>query len=608
MSEQNILILDFGGQYTQLIAKAVRELGVFSEIYPHNTPIDIITNKKPHGIILSGGPESVYLPDSPKVSEEIFNLKIPILGICYGMQLIHYTFGGKMLTGDDVKEYGETVISIDNNNKLFSSLPEKIDVWMSHGDSVDKTSIQPDWQVIAHSQNHVAAIYNEEKQTYAIQFHPEVSHTPQGSDIIANFVYNICHCSSSWTMTNYIEESKKYIRDTAGTSPILAFVSGGVDSTFVAALLSETEGLGPVYVVYIEALMRKGETEEVAKIFERLNITNPIIYHAENEFINALKNVSSPEEKRKIVGNLFGDIQQKICFQLGLDETTTFLAQGTLYTDLIESGYGVGNSAHTIKSHHNVACQFIEKIKKHGNIVEPNRLIFKDEVRKAAKELNLPESIWGRQPFPGPGLAIRIVDGNTSWVDDNFLTTNEIVATIAQNHGFEGTILPIKTVGVQGDQRTYSFLTLLRGPRQWHKIREVTNKITAEVHNVNRVVFDITNTQAKINNTNIIPTTISEETVHLLQNVDDTGRYILSKGDYDISQTIFVLFASDIYNTGKRSVALRAVQSKDFMTVSPTEISWEHLDEISNTLINQYDVGAFVIDVTDKPPATTEWE
>ncbi len=562
---KKVLVLDFGGQYTQLIAKSVRKTNVFSEIKDCSTKLKDIEKENYKGIILSGGPDSIYQKGAPKIDNKIFDLRIPILGICYGMQLTNYELGGNILNGDSVlKEYGSTTTNVDTNSKLFSGLEEKITTWMSHGDSVDKNHIAEGFKVIAETKDHVAAIANDKKKIYGVQFHPEVTHTPKGIDIVSNFVHDICGCGYEWTMKNFIEQAKEYIRETVGKNDVICYVSGGVDSSFVAKLLSETKGIGNVYNVYIGALMRKGENEEVIKNLKKAGVKNLIFKESEQRFIDALEGVSNDIEKRNISGNLFGEIQKEVCEEYGLDPEKTFLAQGTLYTDSIESGKGVGKKASNIKPHHNVVCDFINSF---INLVEPNKWIFKDEVRIAAEEIGLPEIIYKRQPFPGPGGGIRIVDSNPKWINKEFFKINRDVGRIAAEFNLKGYALPIKTVGVQGDGRTYVYLALLRGERDWENIREATKKIPNKINGINRVVYDINQEDKTIYIGSTIPTTVSRETVDLWKNIDFDGRRIIDSYNFDedISQTIFVLFGADIYNTEKRSVALRAVSTDDFM-------------------------------------------
>lgn len=607
---EKIIVLDFGGQYTQLIAKKVRNAGVYSEILPFNVSPVEIKKHSPKGIILSGGPSSVYEKNAPLPDKDIFSLGLPVLGICYGMQVISYMMGGKLVSVG-VKEYGETKVYLEKS-RLFEGLENgETSVWMSHGDSVNKEKLPTGFEIIASTKNHVAGIVNENLLIYGVQFHPEVDHTKQGNKILKNFLQLICKCNFGWTPSNFIEGCKNYIRETVGENNVICFVSGGVDSSFVAALLSKTEGIGKVYPIYIEGLMRKDETQEVEKSLKNAGVENLIVYRAEDEFINAVKDLTEPEEKRKAIGNLFGKLQERLANELGLSVENTFLAQGTLYTDLIESGHGTGKTASNIKSHHNVGCDFIERLRKEKRLVEPNRWIFKDEVRKAAKEIGLPVNIYNREPFPGPGLGIRIVDGREEWEAEAAriqLKTQEI----ANKHGFNVLVAPVKTVGVQGDYRTYKFVAVLRGPRDWDKIRQAAKEIPMEIEDINRVVYEPNPVGCLKSNENVkaIQTRVDRENIDALKEIDFRGRKIISEAGVKLSQTIFVLFGAELSLMQKRSVALRAVFTDDFMTVRPaiagSEISWEILDKI-DTVVKDF-AGSFVIDVTDKPPATTCWE
>jgi GMP synthase (glutamine-hydrolysing) len=628
MKQEEVIVLDFGGQYTQLIAKAVRKCNVFSEILDCESSLEDILKREPKGIILSGGPDSVYEEGAPSVNPEIFDSGIPLLGICYGMQLINHLLGGNILHSTYVEgEYGDTNIKLCTANPLFDGIDKNIVVRMSHGDSVNKAKIPKGFEVIAMTNLHVAGIADDLRRIYGVQFHPEVTHTQQGLDIVSNFVHNICGCGSEWTMANYIEETKRYIRETVGKNDVVSFVSGGVDSSFVTTVLAQTEGIGNVYPIYIGALMRKYENEEVVASLQRAGVKNLKFIDAEKRFIDVIRSMRDPEQKRKAIGNLFGVIMGEVCEELSLNPETTYLAQGTLYTDLIESGKGVGKKAAIIKSHHNAGCKFIDDLKSKGMVVEPNRLIFKDEVRIAAREIGLPHEISERQPYPGPGLGIRIIDHSKTWTDSlilkqfsreyrNFRRINKQVQKIAKQRELEGYVVPIKTVGVQGDARTYSYLAVLRGERDWKNIRSAAVEIPIEVKQVNRIVYDIGQKEQRLLNRELVmPCTVDEVTVNLLKDTDYEGKKILDKYGFsdNIAQIIFVLFGADMYSTGQRSVALRAVQTDDFMTVSPVPIdninlSWNCLDEIRQNLLVHYDIGAFVYDVTDKPPATTCWE
>jgi GMP synthase (glutamine-hydrolysing) len=631
MRTGGIVILDFGGQYTQLIARAIRRLEVFSEIMPHDISLALLEEMSPVGIILSGGPESVYEPEAPSLDSQILDSGIPILGICYGMQWINHTLGGGMIRSAEAsKEYGETSIQIDLTSPLFQGLDSESLVWMSHGDSVDESSLGAGMRVIARSQHHVAAISHFERPLYGVQFHPEVSHSSQGEAILNHFLCRVCQAKKNWTPSAFLEEARKIIQQTVGERSVLSFVSGGVDSTFVTALLGKTSGIGSVFAVYIEALMRKGEGEEVERLLLESGVESFTRVDATERFLEVLKGVQDPEEKRKRIGNLFGRIQQEVSLSLGLDPETTILAQGTLYTDRIESGKAGGGKAHLIKSHHNVGCEFIDNLQKKGQIVEPNRLIFKDEVREAARALGLPEEVTERQPFPGPGLGIRIVNSRQEWIGQNFEALNLKVKKMALAEGVDGAVLPIKTVGVQGDARSYAFTAILRAKgnaggseNDWETFRHLAKKIPGELLEVNRVVIDLSPGFQKEFNPAIVLTPIDLRNFSLLQEIDHFGRDFIEAESEGIAQSIFILFGADPFGQGLPGVALRAVVTQDFMTVTPVRaihhkstqiqnpegtIPWDCLEKLGEEILERFEVGCFVYDITDKPPATTCWE
>lgn len=624
-----ILVLDFGGQYTQLIARAVRRLNVYCEIFDHDIEPSNFKENPPQGIILSGGPESVNAQDAPRPRDEILNSGIPILGICYGMQYLNVFFGGNMVQPEDkLDEYGEVDITVNSGHVLYRGLKDNIQSWMSHGDSVDEDAIAKGFQVTARTENHVASFYDPERKIYGVQFHPEVSHMPQGVEIIRRFLFDVCEMEENWNMSSFLDWARKDIQETVGKRDVLSFVSGGVDSSFVSLLLNQVEDIGKVHSVYIEALMRKGEREEVESSLILAGLDNLKIVHATDRFVKALEGQTEPEAKRKIVGNLFGEIQEEVCRELNLDPEQTVLAQGTLYTDLIESGKGVGKKAHNIKSHHNVGCEFIDRLKAAGQIVEPNRFIFKDEVRLAAQELGLPDAIALRQPFPGPGMAIRIVHGDPEWVDSKFEAQQEEVRNFCLEYDYQATLLPVKTVGVQGDARTWRYALMLTGKPAWKKLRKLSRKLTSNFDFVNRIVFNLKQDAPPTKACPAIGTTVDSQNLSLIQEADAIGREILEKFDYQrkIAQSIFVLFGADPYHLGKRSIAIRTVITDDFMTVSPAvplkeqemiacarsgapvNLSWTCLEEIKQQLLEKLDIGCVVYDLTDKPPATTCWE
>ncbi len=494
-----IIVLDFGSQYSQLIARKIRALSVYSEIVPFNTPIKKILSYNARGIILSGGPANVYAQDAPRLSEEIFELGIPVLGICYGMQLIGDLFGGKVHHSKK-REYGKAVLIKKENSRILSGVKQNSVVWMSHQDKVVKRP--KDFDVIASTENcKYCIIQHRRKPIIGMQFHPEVHHTVEGDKLLKNFVLKICKMKPDWTMGSFIEQSIVSIRKQVGNNKVVCAVSGGVDSTVLATLLKRAIG-GRLKCVFIDnGLLRKNEKSSVVKRFKRLGIKITVI-DATKEFLGKLDDVDDPEEKRKIIGKEFIKVLFK---EIGKND---FLAQGTLYPDVIESVSVKGPSA-TIKTHHNRVKEVLKLIKK-GRVIEPLRELFKDEVRELGKRLMLPREILWRQPFPGPGLAIRIIGSVTSerleiLREADYITVEEIKKANLYFNLWQAftVLLPIKSVGVMGDERTYENVIAIRAVESvdamtadWAKIsyevlNRISNRIINEVKGVNRVVYDI---------------------------------------------------------------------------------------------------------------------
>lgn len=496
-----IAILDFGSQYTQLIARRIREAKVYSEIIPYHVGLDKLKMNPPKGIILSGGPASVYKDQAPVCDKKIFELGIPILGICYGAQLIAQFSGGKVIKTSQA-EYGKIDIIIDNQEDIFYRFPKETVCWMSHQDLIEDLSLN--FKVIARSENtKIAAMVNKGKKIYGIQFHPEVTHTPLGKKIFENFLYKICQCKPSWNLESFIEQSVKEIKEKVGKGRVVAGVSGGIDS-LVAAVLTHKAISDQLYCIFINnGLLRKAEAEEVQKRFKD-NFKIDLIYvDSSVRFLNRLKGVSDPETKRKIVGEEFIRVFEEKAKDIGKVE---YLLQGTLYPDVIESISLKGPSS-KIKSHHNVGGLPEEmKLK----VLEPLKYLFKDEVRKVAKKLKFPEEVIWRQPFPGPGLSIRVIGSVDKKKIDILREADEIIKQeIKKNNLYKkvwqsfGILLPIKTVGVMGDIRTYDFVLALRivnsidgMTADWVKISykilgEISTRIINEVKGINRVVYDI---------------------------------------------------------------------------------------------------------------------
>lgn len=500
-TNNKILILDFGSQYTQLIARRVRELKVYSEIFPYNTTIDKIRNFAPKAIILSGSPSSVYDDKAPLPDFGLFELGVPILGICYGMQLIAKYTNGKV-TRASKREYGKTELNILDQSDLFSNVSKNTVVWMSHGDSLE--NISTDFKIMANTPSTpYAAICNRDKQLFALQFHPEVVHSAEGKQILSNFIFKIAECKPDWEMKSFIERQCEEIRNNIGSKKVICALSGGVDSSVVALLLHKAIGKQLTCIFVDNGLLRLGEREKVDNTFRRNFNINLITIDATQRFMNKLNNVVDPEKKRKIIGNEFIAVFEEEAKKFSDAE---FLAQGTLYPDVIESVSFKGPSA-VIKSHHNVGG-LPEKM--NLKLIEPLRELFKDEVRLLGKELGLPDEICFRQPFPGPGLAVRIIGDITIDKCDLLRKADHIIVEEIKKAGYYnkvwqsfGVLLPIKTVGVMGDERSYDNVLAIRSvdsvdgmTADWSKLPfellgTISSRIINEVKGINRVVYDI---------------------------------------------------------------------------------------------------------------------
>ena len=503
MSEK-IVILDFGSQYTQVIARRVRECNVFSVIIHYNTPAPEIAALKPAGIILSGGPSSVYAADAPMPDRNIFSLGVPVLGVCYGVQLFAHFLGGKVEKGLK-REYGKGMLTVkDASCALFRHLPKGLQVWNSHGDKL--TKIPNGFKPVAITENsEFAAIENREKRYFGLQFHPEVVHTPRGKEIISNFVHGVCGCGKSWTMRSYAEQAIEVIREQVGKEEVILGLSGGVDSSVAAALLHKAIGSQLTCIFVNNGVLRAREAEVVQQVFGK-NFKIKLVYEdASKLFLSRLKGVTDPERKRKIIGKTFIEVFQAATQRAG---KAKFLAQGTLYPDVIESVPIAGNPAALIKSHHNVGG--LPKNMKF-QLVEPLKCLFKDEVRLLGEELGVPKEIVWRQPFPGPGLAVRILGEVTPARCEILRNADAIVVEEMKATGWYykiwqsfAVLLPVRSVGVMGDERTYDYTIAIRAVESqdgmtadWVKLpydllEKLASRIINEVKGVNRCVFDIT--------------------------------------------------------------------------------------------------------------------
>lgn len=503
MKHELVIVLDFGGQYNQLIARRVRECGVYCEVMPYTTPLEELKAANPIGIIFTGGPNSVYLEDAPHIAPEIFTWGVPILGICYGCQLMAQTLGGQVIPAQDdtAREYGKTGTCYDTSCKLFRGLPEEGISWMSHSDYMAR--VPEGFRLVAHSAACPnVAIADEGRGFYGVQFHPEVNHTENGSKMLHNFLYEVCYASGDWTMGDFCRRTVASLREQIGGGRVLLALSGGVDSSVLAALLAEAIGDRLTCVFVDHGLMRKNEGDEVEAAFAKWNI-HLVRMNEEARFLRELSGVTDPEQKRKIIGAQFIRVFEQVGKQIG---SVDYLVQGTIYPDVIESGKG---DAAVIKSHHNVGG--LPDYVDFKEIIEPLRMLFKDEVRQLGRELGLPDYLVNRQPFPGPGLGIRIIGDITREKADILREADAIFREEIANAGLDSQIdqyfavlTDTHSVGVMGDGRTYDYTLALRGvttsdfmTADWARIPyevldAASTRIVNEVKHINRIVYDIT--------------------------------------------------------------------------------------------------------------------
>lgn len=601
MQKSKIVVIDFGGQYAHLICRRIRQLNVFSEILEPTVSLNELKNA--NGIILSGGPSSVYDENAPVFNEKIFETKIPILGLCYGHQLMAKALGGKVTQGK-LKEYGTAEFKILNKKSLFAGLKPREIVWMSHGDFVEK--VPNGFDVIGSTENcKNAAIANFGKKFFGLQFHPEVTHTLNGMLVLKNFVFKICGCRPDWTMKNYIPQKISEIRRQAGGKNVLILVSGGVDSAVALALLAKALPEEKIYALHIDTgFMRKNETKNVEIALKKLGLGKLHVVNASTEFFDALNGIIEPEQKRKIIGELFLKIKDREIKRLNLNPDEWLLCQGTIYPDTIESK-GTKNAA-KIKTHHNRVESILELIEL-GKIVEPLNQLYKDEVRNLGEKLGLPKKFVQRHPFPGPGLAIRAIcsDGITG---NSIKELTEMAKLLAKNFEFNARVLPIQSVGVQGDSRSYGNCIALWGKLNWKKLEECSTKLTNELHEINRCVYMVLPNE--LNSAKLQAKTLTEKRIQLLQEADEIAMKAIAKHKLleKIWQFPTVLIPIAVNADEAESIVLRPVESLEAMTAKFYPMNEKILKEIAEKIMKLNGISAVFYDITHKPPATIEWE
>ena len=606
MEHEKIVVLDFGGQYAHLIANRVRRLGVYSEIRDAETPANDLKDYK--GIILSGGPMSVYAKNAPRCDKGLFELNIPVLGICYGHQLMQYLLGGEVVSGK-TKEYGIAELNITHPVDIFKSIKEKSRVWMSHSDSVKKTA--PGFAETGKTADlKNSALFNSGEHFYGVQFHPEVTHTQEGMKMLDNFL-KICDVRRDWSIDQFIKEEIEAIKEKVGDKKVFLLVSGGVDSTVCFALLEKALGVDRVYGLLIDTgLMRYKEADQVKENLKKAGFTNLHVADKSRQFLQALRGITEPEQKREIIGELFWNVKEDVAEELNLNPNEWIMGQGTIYPDTIETG-GTKH-ADKIKTHHN-RVDLMQEMIKAGKVIEPIAQLYKDEVRDLGEKLGLPKPIVWRQPFPGPGLGVRIlcVSDKEARKVQNFSKLNQKIQDYLRKNtslaDAEVRVLPIKSVGVQGDMRTYKHpVVLFTKNRDWDVLEEASTTITNRFFDINRVLLVLGGNpgdfELKISD-------LSEKRVGLLQKIDDLVNEMMSKTKrtFDIWQFPVVL-APVSNQEGKESIVLRPIVSTEAMTASFAQIDWTLLGKITDQILSHKELTHVLYDLTHKPPGTIEWE
>ncbi|MBU2229174.1 glutamine-hydrolyzing GMP synthase [Patescibacteria group bacterium] len=607
MEQKQISILDFGSQYTHLIARRIRQLGVLANIYPPETPLSKLKNS--WGIILSGGPNSVY-EEKIKFDKKILSSNTPILGVCYGHQLITHLMGGRVEKGN-IREYGIAKLSVHKSNGIFHGLRTKEQVWMSHGDLVSKPP--KGFKILAKTDDcPVASMGNDIKKIYGVQFHPEVTHTECGSKFIKNFVFDVCGAKKEWNIARFLTEIEDEIKNKVGKRKVFLLVSGGVDSAVCFGLLNRILGKEKVFGLHIDlGFMRKDESKKIKNRFDRLGFTNLEVINASALFKNRLKDVVDPEYKRKIIGKTYLDVQRQAMKKFKLNPKEWILAQGTIYPDTIESG-GTKH-ADTIKTHHNRVKEVMELVKR-GLVIEPLKELYKDEVRLLGKKVGLPNEIINRHPFPGPGLAIRMICSNGLKVAKSLKKENAVLDNLISQFNYQnkldirGWVLPIKSVGVQGDERTYAHPAAISGELSQKQLEKLGPLIGNQIQNVNRacrIVYSKKNDLSQGKMSKLLLTTAN---IKLLQEIDDIVQIEMKKVCLDKKIWQFPVILAPYSLAGGFTIILRPVQSEEAMTVKFFPLPNSFIEKTIMRLKRIRKVDLVLFDFTNKPPGTIEWE
>ena len=602
-----IAILDAGAQYGKVIDRRVRNLQVRSELLPLDTPYNKLDEYA--AFIISGGPESVYADGAPHPDKRLWQSGKPILGICYGMQLMNQAFGGGVARRS-TREDGHFAIQVDSKDLLFDGLASTQNVLMSHGDSIAR--VAEGFHVTASSGDIVAAISQPEKKLYGVQFHPEVDLTENGRQMLSNFLFKVAGLEADYSLGDKIDEATAYIRNSTGDRQVILFASGGVDSTVCAALLGRALPKSQIHVVHVDTgFMRYRESAAVKKALAAADV-DMLVIDARATFQKLLRKVADPETKRRIIGDTFMQVREEALQKLGLDADKTVLVQGTLRPDLIESASHLASSrAAVIKTHHN-DTRLVRELRDSGHVVEPLRELHKDEVREVGQELELPDDLVWRQPFPGPGLAVRLLCATEPYITKDFDNINRQLQEFA-TAGIGAQLLPVRTVGVQGDGRSYSYLAALSGSTDWPKLIEMARQIPKALHDINRVVYvfgDVLEGPIK----EITPTMPTPEAIEQLRQADRIVNDTLYENGLikKISQMPVISFPIAFGQAGGRSIGLRPFITHDFMTGVPAlpgkDIPESLLSSMVKQILSIKGISRVAYDLTSKPPGTTEWE